>query len=458
MKASLTQLQSWVANARAVGVANTDGVTTDSRNVVAGNLFVALIGERFDAHDFLAEVVENGAAAVMVERMPPDLTIPALVVPNTRVALGEIACHWRRQFQLPVIGVTGSNGKTTVKEMVASILLAAFGEGNYLATRGNLNNEIGVPQTLLRLSAEHRAAVVELGMNHVGEIALLASIAQPTIALVNNAQREHQEFMQSVEAVARENGAVIEALPENGIAVFPADDEYTHLWRDLASASGTRECITFGMVNGADVTCSYRPDDFGSVLSLDIKGRKVTVRLSAAGLHNVRNAMAAAACCSAIGIDAETVALGLESFSPVSGRMQRKLAPNGACIIDDTYNANPDSVLAAIDVLAQAGTPRILVLGDMGEVGQQGQRFHEEVGMHASQSEIEYLLTYGTLVRHSASAFGAKAKHFENLEDLMTSLKTILAADSTVLVKGSRFMQMERVVQQLVNDQTAETH
>jgi len=468
MKVSLSQLKSWVSNGDISASisgnadANAVGVTTDSRNVNPGNLFIALRGERFDAHDFLPDVVTSGAAAVLVERMPARLSVPALVVPDTRIALGEIAHHWRQQFTLPVIGVTGSNGKTTVKEMIAAILEQAFGDGNYLATRGNLNNEIGVPLTLLRLTAEHRAAVVELGMNHIGEIALLASIAQPTVSLVNNAQREHQEFMQSVEAVARENGAVIEALPEDGVAVFPADDAYTSLWRNLAAEKGQCKVVTFGLTANSDVTCSYQAGQFGSDMVLDIQGLALSVKLSAAGLHNVRNALAAAASCHAIEIPADAIAAGLESFAPVNGRMQRKSAINGAVVIDDTYNANPDSVLAAIDVLAQAQTQaqalRVLVLGDMGEVGREGSRFHKEVGVHARQSGIEYLLTLGDLAQHSTSAFGAGATHFNDLEDLMQSLKTILVAEATVLVKGSRFMRMERVVQQLVNEQKAETY
>ena len=400
----------------------------------------------------------NGAAAVVVERLPDGWQLPALVVHDTRVALGEIARHWRAQFSLPLISVTGSNGKTTVKEMIAAILNEAYGTDRYLATRGNLNNEIGVPLTLLQMSDKHDAAVIELGMNHAGEIALLASMAQPTIALVNNAQREHQEFMQSVEAVARENGAAIEALPEDGIAVFPSDDQYTGLWRDLAAEKGARRIISFGMSSNADITCTYRPEEFGSVMSLDIKGRKLSVHLSAAGLHNVRNAMAAAACCCAAGIDAETIARGLTAFMPVNGRMQQKVAVCGATVIDDTYNANPDSVLAAIAVLAEAKPPRILVLGDMGEVGSEGRRFHEEVGAQARESGVEHLLVLGDLAAHAATAYGVNAQHFHRWEDLTASLEMLLSPDTTVLVKGSRFMQMERVVHRLINEPIEKAH
>ena len=458
MNISLRKLQSWVSSVDIGGDAELGGVTTDSRNVVAGDLFVALRGERFDAHDFLAEVAAKGAAAVVVDRVPDAIGMPYLRVPDTRIALGEIARGWRSQFALPVIGVTGSNGKTTVKEMIAAILHEAFGKAGYLATRGNLNNEVGVPLTLLRLSEAHHAAVVEMGMNHVGEIAWLASVAQPTIALVNNAQREHQEFMQSIEAVARENGAVIEALPDNGVAVFPADDEFTPMWRALATANGARTVVTFGLNEHADVTCSYRDRDFGSDVTLDIQGRKVSVKLMAAGLHNVRNAMAAAACCCSLGIDAETIAQGLTAFMPVNGRMQRKQAVNGATVIDDTYNANPDSVLAAINVLAKTVAPRILVLGDMGEVGSDGVHFHEEVGTHAAQSGIDRMLTLGELARHASAAFGANGEHFNTLEDLMQALGVALTSDATVLVKGSRFMQMERVVHQLLNEPMEGSH
>jgi UDP-N-acetylmuramoyl-tripeptide--D-alanyl-D-alanine ligase len=452
MKTSLAQLKSWIPGARITGDADVIGISTDSRNVAPDNLFVALRGERFDAHDFLADVTKKGAAAAVVDRVPDGMSIPALVVPDTRTALGDIAREWRRQFVLPVIGVTGSNGKTTVKEMIAAILYEAFGPDHTLATQGNLNNEIGVPLTMLRLSSEHRVAVIELGMNHPGEIAMLSSIAQPSIALVNNAQREHQEFMQSVEAVAIENGAVIESLPEDGVAVFPADDDYTTVWQAQAAAKGKRKVITFGFTDNADVICSYRPTDFGSDLILDIEGRKVSVKLSAAGVHNVRNALAAAACSCAFGIDAEMIVRGLEAFSPVSGRMQRKVTSNGACVIDVTYNANPDSVLAAIEVLAGVAPPRIMVLGDMGEVGSQGKEFHAEVGAQAAKSGIGYLLTLGELSRHASTAFGASAEHFDDLESLIQSLNAILTPESTVLVKGSRFMQMERVVRRLVNE------
>mgnify|MGYP002041394920 CR=1 FL=1 len=455
MNSTLANLQSAVPGARMTADAAFDGVSTDSRSVGAGNLFVALRGERFDAHDFLPQVAQHQVAAVVAEAVPQGLTVPALIVPDTRVALGQIAHYWRQQFKMPLIGVTGSNGKTTVKEMIAAILEAACGVDNYLATRGNFNNDIGVPLTLMRLQKACKAAVIELGMNHPGEIAVLSAIAEPTVGLVNNAQREHQEFMASVEAVAKENGAVLAGLPADGIAVFPADDEFTPLWRQLAAQ---RKVLTFGFSDDADVRCSYSANAFGSDMEITAGRQQFTVALAAAGVHNVRNALAAIACTLAIGIATDAIARGLQAFAPVSGRLQRKLAANGALVIDDTYNANPDSVRAAIDVLAQMSAPRILVLGEMGEVGDDGRQYHEEIGAYARAKSIEYVLTLGDLTRHTASAFGAGARHYDSVEELNNALAEIFTADATVLVKGSRFMKMERVVQHLLGQQTQEAH
>jgi UDP-N-acetylmuramoyl-tripeptide--D-alanyl-D-alanine ligase len=354
--------------------------------------------------------------------------------------------------------VTGSNGKTTVKEMIASVLEAEFGADHYLATRGNFNNDIGVPLTLLRMEKKHKAAVIELGMNHPGEIALLAAIAKPTVGLVNNAQREHQEFMASVEAVAQENGAVINALPVKGIAVFPADDAFTPLWRSYVRGGGKLKILTFGLSDDASVSCSHQPNEFGSDLLVRVSGREFPVRLAAAGVHNVRNAMAAIACCLAIGIHRSAIVRGLEAFSPVSGRLQRKAARNGATVIDDTYNANPDSVRAAIDVLAQAPAPRVLVLGDMGEVGTEGRQFHVEIGAYARGRGIEKLLTLGDLAKHANDAFGARAKHHADIDKLNQAVDAAITPQTTILVKGSRFMKMERVVQHLTGEKTQGSH
>jgi UDP-N-acetylmuramoyl-tripeptide--D-alanyl-D-alanine ligase len=355
---------------------------------------------------------------------------------------------------MPVIGVTGSNGKTTVKEMISAILAAAHGEEGRLATRGNLNNEIGVPLTLFRMEAKQESAVIEMGMNHPGEIGRLSAIAEPTIAMVNNAQREHQEFMHTVEAVARENGAVLAGLAADGIAVFPHGDEFTPIWEELSAG---RRAIRFGLTKDAEVSCTFRAGDFGSEMFITIREgdgepQQFFVNLQAAGDHNVRNALAAVACTYAAGISLEKIKLGLDTFAPVSGRLQKKAAFNGAVVIDDSYNANPDSVRAAIDVLSKASAPRVLVLGDMGEVGTQGREFHEEIGAYAQTKGIEQVLVTGELASHMK---GSGIRHFEQFGDLLTAVEAAVAPDATVLIKGSRFMKMERVVQHLIGSQQA---
>lgn len=456
MRAALAQILPSIAGARLIGAGEVvfNGVSTDSRSVMAGNLFVALRGEVFDAHKFLAQVAEQGVAAVVVEELPEGWNLPAIVVPDTLTALGQIANYWRRQFAMPVIGVTGSNGKTTVKEMIATILAAAHGEEGRLATRGNLNNEIGVPLTLFRMEAKQQSAVVELGMNHPGEIGRLSAIAEPTVAMVNNAQREHQEFMHTVEAVARENGAVLASLPADGVAVFPHGDEFTPIWEELSAG---RRVLRFGLTKDAEVSCTFRAGDFGNEMFVTIREgegepEQFFVNLRAAGEHNVRNALAAVACTYAAGIALDKIKLGLDTFAPVSGRLQKKAAANGAVVIDDSYNANPDSVRAAIDVLSKAAAPRVLVLGDMGEVGTQGPEFHEEIGAYAQTKGIEQVLVTGELATHMK---GASIRHFENFGDLLAAVDAAVTPDATVLIKGSRFMKMERVVQHLIGSQQA---
>lgn len=450
MNSTLSQLLAWMPETLLTADATFAGVSTDTRQPLTDTLFVALRGERFDAHDFLDDVAEKGAAAVMVEVLPENYALPAIVVPDTREAMAKIAQAWRAQFDLPVIAVTGSNGKTTVKEMIATILTTAFGLDQVLATQGNLNNDIGVPLTLFGLNAQHQAAVVELGMNHVGEIAQLAAMTQPTVALVNNAQREHQEFMHSVESVAIENGAVIQSLPATGCAVFPNEDDFAPLWQDFSDQVGAH-VTTFGLTPAAQVSGESDLAEFGSHVAMKIGSLTMPVKLAAAGLHNVKNALAAAACCHAIGIAPETIVKGLEAFAPVQGRMQRKVGKNGSVVIDDTYNANPDSALVAIDVLKQTPSPTIFVLGDMGEVGENGVRFHEEIGQYAKAQGVTHMLTLGELSRYSSRAFGAQGQHFEEVDVLMEQLKQVWQANTTVLVKGSRFMKMERVVHALEN-------
>ncbi|RTZ44768.1 bifunctional UDP-N-acetylmuramoyl-L-alanyl-D-glutamate--2,6-diaminopimelate ligase MurE/UDP-N-acetylmuramoyl-tripeptide--D-alanyl-D-alanine ligase MurF [Candidimonas sp. SYP-B2681] len=417
-------------------------LSTDSRNIRAGQLFVALKGDSFDGHEYLAQVQEAGASAAVVSHYNASVTLPQFVLGDTRQALIRISTAWRRLFLLPVIGVTGSNGKTTTKEMIASIFRAWIGDEASLATQGNLNNDIGVPLSVLRMSNQHRAAVLELGMNHPGEIALLANIAQPTVALVNNAQREHQEFMHTVEAVAAENGAVITALPADGVAVFPGDDTYTDLWRSLA---GKRKVIDFGFEPRFAVYADeIQAEATRTVCQLHTPKGNAGLVLSAPGLHNLRNALAAAACASAAGTPVADIVLGLEAFSPVSGRMQPHQLTDGFQLIDDTYNANPDSVRAAIDVLAQLEGKKILVLGDMAEVGANSDAMHAEVGAYAHERAIDVLLTFGPACKFAARAFGPQAQAFDSIEALSSHLKSLVPAN--ILVKGSRSTHMERVV------------
>jgi UDP-N-acetylmuramoyl-tripeptide--D-alanyl-D-alanine ligase len=465
MKLSLTLALSWLSQARGVNVQDVvaDRVHTDSRSLQTGDLFVALRGERFDGNDFIAQAKAQGAVAVVCEASGEALALaqglPALVVPDARIALGELAAGWRGQFSLPLIAVTGSNGKTTVTQMIASILRAHAGD-DALSTQGNLNNDIGVPLTLFNLRAHHRIAVVELGMNHPGEIAYLSQLARPTVALVNNAQREHQEFMGTVEAVAHENGAVLQALPLKGVAVFPSDEEFTPVWRNL---SGQRLQRSFAMASHseAEVRAAVVVWQSGAwQFTLKTPEGTAPVRLHIAGRHNVKNALAATACALAAGVPLAAVAQGLVAFEPVKGRSRALVlhtATDEITLVDDTYNANPDSVRAAIDVLAELPAPRLLVLGDMGEVGNQGPEFHAEVGRYAAECGIEALYTLGDLCVHSTKAFGS-ARHFEDMDSLLASVTAQVGQFRSVVVKGSRFMKMERVVQALQTQSTAESN
>ena len=505
---TLAQAHALLPGSTLVGAGATElqRVHSDTRSLRSGDLFVALKGEHFDAHDFLAQAKASGAAAAIAEHGLQAAGLPGLQVSDTQQALTELARAWRQTMHLPLIAVTGSNGKTTVTQMIATILRSWLGDAAF-ATAGNLNNHIGVPLTLLRLrqddSAFHRAGVVELGMNHPGEIALLAGLAAPSVALVNNAQREHQEFMASVEAVARENGAVIEALGASGVAVFPADDAHAGVWHALA---GRRPMLTFALQGPADVTCHAEwmgrettgrsrdsltpaggglglPSPGGArphwALLLQTPAGAQTLQLHVAGWHNVRNALAAAACALAAGCPLEAIRRGLEAFEPVQGRSQVKAFTRqgrAVTLIDDSYNANPDSVRAAIDVLAALPAPRWLVLGDMGEVGDQSTAFHREVGAYAQARGIETLWTAGSASRHAADVFGAAsgaafgagsgtacaepsktanpARHFDTPESLITALAQAPACRA-VLVKGSRFMAMERVVAALIDADAA---
>jgi UDP-N-acetylmuramoyl-tripeptide--D-alanyl-D-alanine ligase len=429
-----------------------DAVSTDSRRIAAGDLFIALRGEHFDGYAFAASALQAGAVAVMVnadsyEANPSifNSQSPILIVEDTRLALGQLAAHWRAQFDIPLVAVTGSNGKTTVKEMIAGILRTAAGsDGAVLATCGNLNNDIGMPQTLLQLNARHRYAVIEMGMNHPGEIDYLTRIACPDVALVNNASGAHLEGLGSVEAVARAKGEIFGGLKDHGTAVINADDAHAPLWRSLA---GTHDLLEFALDREADVRGEWRPEGAGLRLDAQTPQGGFTALLQVPGAHNARNALAATAAAIALNVPLDTIAAGLEKFAGVAGRLQRKAGRNGAMLIDDTYNANPASMRAAIGVLAQQHGKRVFVLGDMGELGAGAADFHAEIGADAKRAGIDRLYALGELSREAVRAFGDGAQHFASLDELLAELDRELEAGVTVLVKGSRFMKMERVVQ-----------
>ncbi|MBP8901193.1 MAG: UDP-N-acetylmuramoyl-tripeptide--D-alanyl-D-alanine ligase [Thiobacillaceae bacterium] len=424
-------------NAQAVGPdVEITSVSTDTRNLPAGCLFVALKGPRFDGHAFAAKALEAGAAAVMVEAGANLAPPSALVVDDTRLALGRLAAWHRANMPARLVAITGSNGKTTVKEMVAAILAEEAGADAVLATSGNLNNDIGMPLTLLRLTPAHRHAVIEMGMNHPGELAYLTELARPDVALVNNALRAHLEGLGSVEAVARAKGEIYAGLKDDGIAIVNADDPHAGLWREMA---GGHRVMGFGFAADADVRIGE--GGFSTPAGL------IETTLRVPGRHNLRNAAAAAAASLALGASADSVAKGLAAYVGTKGRLQIHPCILGATLIDDTYNANPDSTLAAIQVLAERPGTRILVLGDMGELGPDAAALHGEVGEQARATGIERLLCLGEMSAHTAKGFGAGAMHFERIEELLAEIECALGPDVTVLVKGSRFMKMERVVQ-----------
>ena len=464
---TLAHARQWLPTAQLLGdgTVAVQRVHTDTRTIEPGDLFVALKGERFDANDFLAEAKVKGAVAALCHSSAQlaQSGLPGLVVADTLRALGQLASGWRSQFTLPLVAVTGSNGKTTVTQMIAAILRVHAPDA-MLATQGNFNNDIGLPLTLLRLRAHHKVAVVELGMNHPGEIAWLAAMARPTVALVNNAQREHLEFMATLEAVAAENGAVIEALAAHGVAVFPQDDAFSAVWHALA---GQRPQLTFAIAEGssgdadagvaqdppmarADILCTASAWHQGAWhVVADTPAGPLAFALRIAGLHNVKNAMAAIACTLAAGAPLAAIASGLEAFEPVKGRSRALFGVLGGrayTLIDDTYNANPDSVRAAIDVLAGLPGPRLLVLGDMGEVGTKGPEFHAEAGSYAAARGIESLFTLGDLSASASRQFGP-GRHFNEIDALNKAVVGTLPRCASVLVKGSRFMKMERVVE-----------
>lgn len=417
-------------------------VVTDTRAVTPGALFVALKGVRFDGHDFIPEASRLGASGVL-GRIPAGFGLSTVVVPDVRHALGELAAYWRHKMAAKIVGITGSNGKTSVKEMVASIFRqAGFG----LATEGNLNNDIGMPLTLLRLRPAHQYAIVEIGMNQPGEIAHLAAIAAPDIAVVTNAGAAHLAGLGSVKAVAAEKGQIFVALRPDGVAIVNHDDPYAEYWRGLWAG----RTMTFGLNPQADVSATYTLTSAGSTLAIRAPTwpDSLVVTLSTLGQHNVMNALAATAVAVAYGVSSSSIVNGLTAMRPVHGRMESHVGRSGARIIDDSYNANPDSARAAIKVLADLVGERWLILGDMAELGPDAPRWHAELGAVARAAGIEHVWTLGTFAAEASA--GGGGRHYVSHEKLVEDLRPLLHERAVVLIKGSRIMRMEQVVAQLL--------
>ena len=426
-------------------------VSTDSRSLEPGALFVALAGEKFDGHDYVRQAAERGCAAALTSRAV-EAVVPQVVVTDTLAALTAFARAWRADYQGALVGITGSNGKTTVKEMTGSILGAC---GPCLVTQGNLNNHIGVPLTLSRLRPEHKFAVIEMGANHRGEIAHLAATARPGVGLVINAGPAHLEGFGGIEGVARGKGEMFEALGASGTAVINADDRFAGFWRGLARAAG--RVVTFGMREDADFAATdvtERSAGQGFVTEFDLKcplgSRRISIALS--GNHNVMNALAAAAAASAAGASLDAIAGGLAAMRPVEGRLRMRAALNGARLIDDSYNANPGSVRVGLESLARLPGQHWLVLGEMRELGADSDRLHAEMGELARSSGVSRLLAVGDASKHAVEAYGVGGQWFAGVDDLITVARSDLGEDVTVLVKGSRSNRLERVADALAAD------
>ncbi|MDQ1314672.1 MAG: UDP-N-acetylmuramoyl-tripeptide--D-alanyl-D-alanine ligase [Pseudomonadota bacterium] len=428
-------------------------VSTDSRTIQPGDLFIALRGEKFDGGAFAAQALRQGAAGVVLDAAQAPEIGAAIRVGDTRLALGQLAAAWRRRFSIPVVAITGSNGKTTVKEMLAAILRVEAGTDDaVLSTEGNLNNDIGLPLMLLRLRQTHHFAVLEMGMNHAGEIDYLTRLARPDVAVVNNALSAHIGFLGSVENIARAKGEIFNGLSNAGIAVFNADDPHAGIWRE---ANARRCIIDFGLGNPAKVQGQYHPGDFGSALAIALPNAEFDIALKVPGEHNAMNALAAAAAAFALDVSCRSIVVGLSGFGGIKGRLQRKPALYGSTFIDDTYNANPDSVKAALAVLALQPGRKVLVLGDMGELGADAAAMHARIGDAARKAGVDRLLALGDLTKETVAAFGAGGMHFERIQELLAELENELTPDTVVLVKGSRFMRMERVVQSFMEEDPA---
>lgn len=422
------------------------GLSTDTRTLQPGNLFIALPGERYDGHAFIEQAYQQGAVAALVQQKVAS-ALPQIVVADTVKALGLVAQTWRQQFDLPIIGLTGSNGKTTTKNMIASILrVATYPHVDaVLATQANFNNHIGVPWMLSQLAATHQYAVIEMGMNHFGEIDYLTRLVRPTIALINNAAPAHLEGVADLAGVAKAKGEIFAGLSPQGIAILNRDDHYFTYWKSLM---GKRQFISFGFNQEADVYVEFnaQQEPLKQAITILTPNGQIAVNLPLLGKHNVMNALAATAACVALNIEKAAIQEGLEKIEPVAGRLQLQRFADDICLIDDTYNANPASLQAAIAVLAAFAGDKILILGDMRELGEKASGLHATMGTVIREAGIDYLFTYGELSAQISQQFGAQGYHFKEQAQLVTALKQHLKPHSTYLVKGSRYMKMEKVV------------
>jgi len=428
------------------------GVSKDTRDIHAGDLYIALKGERFDGHQFVAEANSSGAVGALVSVSVP-LDVPQVQVDDTRIALGQLAAHWRQtwgrqQAAGKLIGITGSNGKTSVKEMISKILSDHAGASAVLSTRGNLNNDIGMPMTLLELTEQHKFAVIEMGANHVGEIDYLTNIARPDVALVNNVGPAHLEGFGSLENIAKAKAEIYNGLSDDGVAVLNMDDAFSPFWEEYCADMNT---IGFSMTDeNADVYASLLE---GGLYRVVVKSEQADLALKVPGKHNVMNALAAIAVTYSLGLSLQEITSSLSTFENIKGRLTIKKSDAGYRVIDDTYNANPLSVSAAIEVLAGMQGDTFLVLGDMAELGGDAEKLHAEIGVKAKQAGITRLFATGRLSENTADAFGENGFYFKNKNELIKALKKTLSGSETVLIKGSRSAAMEEVVERILTQQ-----
>ena len=420
------------------------GCSTDSRTLREGELFIALRGTYFDAHQFISEAKESGAVGVLVER-EVDRSIPWIMVQDTRHTMGQIAGLWRSRFSPGVVGITGSNGKTTVKEMIYSILSKC---ASVLVTKGNLNNDIGVPMTMFNLNGKHKYAIIEMGANHPGEISWLSEIAKPRVAIITQCAPAHLEGFGDIIGVAKAKGEIVDALPDEGTAILNYDDQFHGLWQQVA---GNRRCITFGKTGEADVyAAEILLGSRSTSFKLKTAKGRINIFLQLMGEHNVINALAAAAGAIALGVDLHDIKKGLESIEAVKGRLQWLQSPSGVQIVNDTYNANPGSLQAALNAMTNLSGPRWMILGDMEELGDEAVTIHEQAGRLIRNAGFDKLFACGELAIHAVDAFGDGGYHFESQNELITALLIEITAKTTLLVKGSRSSRMERVVELLI--------